>query len=820
MTILDMDILKKQRSTSRLSFKASRIPLVLICCCISMLSVTDVAASQLIQNNKATLDVQTQSSGNPVMQQRPSAIQVEKQADSVVVPYLAETVTIDGIVNESVWKEAATVPLTFVTRPFENTAPPVSTTARIFENGENIYIAFSAQDNDISQIRALFRDRDSVWNNDLVGIKIDTFGDSRLSYQFFVNPHGIQTDAIENQMTRSESDSWNAIWDAQARINDDGYTVEMALPFRIMNFIDSDGPKQWRAEFVRFYPRENNLRISNRPVDRNNACNLCQMGEMRGFASAKQGKNLSLTPYAVAGYARNRQPQSDWQYQNNQEVGVDINWGISSDMLLQATINPDFSQVEADAGQLGINNPFALFFPEQRPFFLENADFFSTQYDLVYTRNIGAPDLGTKLTGRINNHTFGILAANDESTTFLVPGNLGSSVARINEQSTNVAGRYRYDVSDNLSFGTIATGRHASTYHNVVVGIDSRYQITPSDTLRVQFLRSQTDYPDDLYTTFCRNECNDDNDINETTLRTRFDDSFSGNTYKVDYRHEERTWYMIANRTSTQSDFRADLGFESTVDRHKNVLGGGRIWWSDDSWWNRFEFGGDWDITHNDDGELIEREVQAQFELNAAYQSYFNFGWVKRDTVGLRENGASLSIDGNTTRFTEQQFSLYFEAQPSRTLYFENFVRIGDRIDLRNNRLGKQRLFEPSITLNLGQKLSVSVSHEYNQIDVNDAELFTANLSDLRMSYQFDAKQFVRLALVYADIKRNPDNYLMSVDARERSLGTQLVYSYMINPLSRLFIGYGDSAIADEDNPGLARTEQAVFMKFSYAWLY
>ena len=277
---------------------------------------------------------------------------------------------------------------------------------------------------------------------------------------------------------------------------------------------------------------------------------------------------------------------------------------------------------------------------------------------------------------------------------------------------------------------------------------------------------------------------------------------------------------MIANRTSTQSDFRADLGFESTVDRHRNVFGGGRIWWSDDSWWNRFEFGGDWDITHNDDGELIEREVQAQFELNAAYQSYFNFGWVKRDTVGLRENGASLSIDGNTTRFTEQQFSLYFEAQPSRTLYFENFVRIGDRIDLRNNRLGEQRLFEPSITLNLGQKLSVSVSHEYNQIDVNNAELFTANLSDLRMSYQFDAKQFVRLALVYADIKRNPDNYLMSVDARERSLGTQLVYSYMINPLSRLFIGYGDSAIADEDNPGLARTEQAVFMKFSYAWLY
>jgi hypothetical protein len=134
--------------------------------------------------------------------------------------------------------------------------------------------------------------------------------------------------------------------------------------------------------------------------------------------------------------------------------------------------------------------------------------------------------------------------------------------------------------------------------------------------------------------------------------------------------------------------------------------------------------------------------------------------------------------------------------------------------------LGDQILLEPSITLNLGNHLEASVSHEYNRIDVNNEMLFTANLTDLRLSYQFSAKQFVRLALVYADVKRNTDNYLVQVDARDRSLGTQLIYSYMINPLSRLFIGYGDSAFADDENPGLMRTEQAVFMKFSYAWLY
>ena len=132
--------------------------------------------------------------------------------DTIVVPYLSETITLNGILDDEAWQRAREIPLNVVTRPFENTAPPVKTIARIFENGDTIYIAFTAYDDDPSAIRALFRDRDSVWDNDLVGVKLDTFGDSRLSYQFFVNPHGIQTDSIENQMTLSESASWNAIW--------------------------------------------------------------------------------------------------------------------------------------------------------------------------------------------------------------------------------------------------------------------------------------------------------------------------------------------------------------------------------------------------------------------------------------------------------------------------------------------------------------------------------------------------------------------------------------------------------------------------------
>lgn len=737
------------------------------------------------------------------------------------VPSIEADILVDGELDEEAWARAYEVELSFITRPFENATPPVKTAARVFENGETLYIAFVAEDLEPEQIRAFYRDRDSVWEDDLVGIKLDTFGDSRLAYQFFVNPYGIQLDAIENEMTRSESDSWDAIWESAGKINADGYQVEIALPFRIMNFNDVNGAKRWRAEFVRFYPRENNLRLSNMPVDRNNSCTLCQMGDISGFESAKQGQNLAIVPYAVASGSRTRSPKTnrDWENTNDQEVGVDINWGITSDILLQATINPDFSQVEADAGQLDINNPFALFFPEQRPFFLENADFFSTQYDLVYTRNIGAPDAGAKVTGRIEDHTFGLLVANDIDTTFLVPGNLGSRVARLEQDSMNMAARYRYDVSDDLSFGAILTGRRADDYSNIVTGIDTRYQITPTDILRVQVLGSETEYPEDLFEEFCREDCESPSDLSESALRTRRDADFRGRTYRIDYRHEERDWFFLSNYLNTDEDFRADLGFQSRVDWERSVVGGGYVWWNEDAWWNRLEFSGDWDITHNANGDLIEREIQAQIEVNAAYQSFFQLQWLERDRVGLRQDRSRLNIVGNSTLFREKELSFYFEAQPTRSFYFENFVRVGDRIDFDNNRLGEQILVEPEFVLNLGKHARAEVAHSYNRIDVEDEMLFTANLTDVRLSYQFDAKQFLRIALIYSDVRRNPANYLFDVDAWERNLGSQVIYSYMVNPLTRFFFGYGDAAFADDELPGLTRDQQTLFMKFSYAWL-
>jgi hypothetical protein len=744
------------------------------------------------------------------------------------VPNLKGDISVDGDLDDPQWQQAKLVELSYVTRPFENTEPPVTTQVKVFENGETLYVAFIAQDPNIEAINAFYRDRDNVWSNDLVGIKLDTFNDNRLAYQFFVNPLGIQGDSIENEMTGNESDSWDGIWQSAGKIVEQGYQVEIAIPLRILNFQKGTNIKTWGAEFVRYYPREDRLRISNMPLDRNNACDLCQLGEISGFKQAKQGKNLALIPTLVLGFGQSRSPEEslEWQDSDNQELGLDIKWGITPEVSIQATFNPDFSQVEADVAQLSINDTFALFFDEKRTFFLENADYFSSNYNLVYTRNVGAPDYGVKVTGRVEQHTFAVFAANDESTTFVVPGNLGSSIAEIDQESINLALRYRFDFSDQLSVGWTGTMRDADGYYNYVNGIDVKYQLTAKDTLRGQILRSDTQYPTDLYKEFLGDNCeqNDDNcaqddNYTETALRLKKTEAFSGSAYRLRYRHEERNWDFSLFQNARGAGIRTDLGFGSLVDRTQSVIGGGRNWYSENTWWNKIRLSGDWDISHNDQGDLIEKEAEIELSMNGQLQSYFEVGLLTRDKVGLRLRPNDITISGNTTLFTEEMGSFYFEIRPNRALYLSTFIRYGDQIDYDNNRLGKQIQVRPRIIWSIGKNLQLNLRHTYRNLDVQDEQLFTANLTDFRVTYQFNQRQFLRLILVYSDIQRNAANYTFDVDETNRNLGTQLLYSYKVNPLTKFFVGYSDSAFEDDEVRSLTKNERSVFMKFSYAWL-
>ena len=747
--------------------------------------------------------------------------QESNPSEPISIPYIDSAPVIDGELNEDVWTDANSQFLGYTTQPIQNDTPIVRTRVSYFENGNTFYISFKAYDPQPDQIRSFYRDRDNVWGQDLVGLKLDTYGDGRLAYQFFVNPFGTQIDSIENEMTGQESMSWNGIWESAGKITEDGYQVEIAIPLRLMNFQEKDAIKRWGIEFVRFYPRKIQHRLSHVPYDRDNSCNLCQMGFADGFEKAKQGQNLAIVPTAVVGRAETRDPESssEWEDSNNQELGLDVKWAITPEITLLGTLNPDFSQVEADVAQLSVNNTFALFFQERRPFFVENADYFTSDQNLIYTRNINAPDYGAKITGRSDQHSLGVFVANDETTSFIVPGNLGSSIATLEDESTNLGLRYRYDYSDDLSIGTVVTIRDSDTYHNYVTGLDAKYRLSETDTIRVQAVMSDTEYPQDLFNEFCNNRCQTSGELSEAALRTQNEEGYQGLSYRFNYRRNTNDYDLRFGHFYTDDEFRADLGFQSTVDRVTTVIGGGYNWWNENSWWNRIRVNGDWDISHNTNGELVEKESEIYASIRGDYQTFVELGLMERTRVGLREDNTNLQIDGNAEQFLENRVSLFFVTSPNQYITFDTWTNKGDAIDFANNRIGEQFVFEPQIALNIGKHMRLNFEHSYVDFDAQGQDLFTANLSDLRMTYQFDQRQLIRFTMAYTDIERNTANYLDEVDEHYADYGFQLLYSYKVNPLTKFFVGYSQSAFETDDLNKLTVNGRSVFMKLSYAWL-
>ncbi|CCQ12259.1 FIG01056734: hypothetical protein [Pseudoalteromonas luteoviolacea B = ATCC 29581] len=750
------------------------------------------------------------------------------------IPFINASAKIDGQLNEAHWQKAKKIEINNISWPHDNLPSPVQTTAYVYENGDSLFVGFEANDPNPDGIRAFYRDRDQAWNDDLVGLKIDTFNTGRIAYQFFINPLGVQMDSIENELSKTESSAWNGIWDSVGVIHQNGYTVEIEIPFRVLNFDDSNQVKTMAMEFVRFYPRNERLRLSSMQINHANTCWICQMPAYSGFEKAQQGNNIAVIPSFVAGRNEARDVSGsevgDWQHDNVSEPSVDLKWAITPDVTLNATLNPDFSQVEADTGQLNVNNSFSLFFPEQRSFFLENNDYFSSFQNIIYTRNIATPDYGAKVTGSKQGHTFAAFVANDSHLNVLIPGNLRSSIVSLNQESENAAFRYRYDFDNTLSFGSTATIRQSDDYSNKLLSLDSKYQPTEFDTFKVQAMHSQTDYSDNFIDELCHGDdcftmptqaCTqfDDCDYSESVLRV-LEKEVSGSAYLLSYEHFEKYWSVFSSYNLREKGYRADLGFVDQVDFNKFLVGGEYRWYgNEETWWTRTRWYTDWDISHNDKGELLEKEIQTSIEVQGPLQSTLELGVEQRNRPGLRHNTASLLIDDNTTMFSENTLWSYLEFKPLAGVFASLNLRSGNRVDLTNNRLGDYIFVRPIINLNLGKHFEFKLRHTYERLDANGAQVYTANLSDVRFTYQFDIHSYIRLAVIYTDIERNQANYIRNVDAKYKGFTTQLLYSYKLNPQTVFFAGFGDSGFEDDQLTDITRDTRSVFAKFSYAWL-
>lgn len=759
---------------------------------------------------------------------------------NITVPYLAEEITLDGELDDAIWQQANTVSLNLVNSPWQNLPSPIKTEAKIIENGKFLYIAFIADDPEPEKIQGFLGDRDTKWSDDIVGIKLDTHNNRRLNYEFFVNPMGVQNDAIFNEITGEANDLWDGIWYSYGKITERGYQVEIAIPYNILNFEEDGKEKKWAIELLRIYPRETTLRISHTPLDRDNPCWLCQYPEAVGFANAETGNNIRLTPAVTASKNQSKDiyaPNNNWQDDNELAAGLDLRWGIDANNSLNATINPDFSTVEADAGQLSINKTFSLFYDEKRAFFLDNSDYFKSNYDLVYTRNIVDPDYGAKFTGRAQQHSYGVFMTNDTETNFFMPGNLGSDIATLDQDSHSAALRYRYDHNEDLSLGAISTIRQSDNYHNYVAGFDGKYRFNDSNAIRAQLLTSSTEYPDDLYKSFCLDSDCEDSQISdcqfgncgytEQVHRSNIQGEFSDQTYKLDFNHDSEYWQLHLGHENIGKNFRADLGYMPKVDLQKTQARLSRLFYANqNSLWQEAKLSGNWHLRHNENGEFIERYFSTNFEIDGPKQLFFDIKLSTADKVGLRHDDSSLAIEGNTSTFTENRLNIFAEAQPHARLFFYVDLTLGDKIDYNNDRLGDLTEISANLTWHITKHLELDLSQTLSQLDAENPNeqfsdnVYTANLTDLRLSYQFDVQSYIKLSMVYTNIDRNPhNNPHITVSEKNNYLATQLLYAYKLNPQTVFFLGYSDSSFQDDELNKLTREERTFFTKLSYSWM-
>ncbi len=707
------------------------------------------------------------------------------------VPFAASPIVIDGDVDETAWEQALVLELNYEVQPGENIPPPVRTEVLLTYDRAKLYVAYRCYDPDPSAIRARIRDRDELGGDDWVGVVLDTFNDERRSFKFECNPFGAQYDMIE---TESNSDSgWDAIWDSAGKITSWGYSVEMAIPFNQLRFQRADGPQIWGFDAVRNYPRNQRHEISMFPRDRSNNCYLCQAIKIVGFDGASPGRNIEITPTLTASRTDERSDLPDGELEKasqDTEIGLNSRWGMTPNMTLNFTANPDFSQVEADASQLDVNRPFAIFYPEKRPFFTEGADFFDTSISTVYTRMIRDPSWGLKITGKEQSNTIGAYVVRDDLTNIVLPGSQYSSSTSLRTANTSSVFRYKRDIGNKYTLGLLATDREGGDYFNRLFGFDGYFRFTAQDSLEAQFLGSSTQYPEKVAEEFGQDF-----------------DSFSGRAIYLSYVHNTRSHDLFGSYKNFSSGFRADLGYLPRVDYREYMAGWSHAWWGNPgSWWWMFNLGARYTHIEDQQSNPLDRDLTVWFYYRGEMQS-------RVDVIVDRRREAYNGLD-----FDQTLLRIFSNCRPNRYVDLAFNAMLGDRIDYANIRPGKRVQLNPAVSLELGLHLRLNFDHVYERMTVDDGRLYIANISQLNAVYQFNTRSFFRSIFQYVDYRYNSDIYSFEIEPEHRRLCTQLLFSYKLNPQTVLFIGYSDDHSGRRDY-GLTLSDRTFFIKLGYAWV-
>ena len=700
-------------------------------------------------------------------------------------------IKIDGNLTELEWGKAKGTDYFLEIEPGENIIPAEKTEVKVTYDDQNLYVAFWAYAHP-EDIRASYQNRDRAWMDDFVAIFLDTYGDANAGTMIGSNPYGIQMDALNNG-NGNDDPSFDLVYKSQGKITDEGYQVEMAIPFSSLSFPDKE-VQEWKVGFYRSLPREKRSQIVWGGFDRTDPCFLCQMGTLKGIQGIKQRGNIEFLP-AIVGSQISELDQNNILQKGTAlgQASLGVKYSLSSDQVAEFTINPDYSQVEADEEQVDVNTTFALFFPEKRPFFNAGNDLVDTWINAIYTRSINNPIASGRIINRGQQNSWYMLSAMDEDSPYIIPGE-EQSFSLLGGRSISNIFRFRRTLEEASHFGILATDRRMvnNDGSGSVVGFDTRYKFNKTYQMEFQTLFSKTQEPSDSL-------LDDNSTFGDNNTFTFDGESFVGNAVELEFRRETEHWGLETGYDHKTPAFRAENGFISNNNNRRIYL---ESYWvyTPDKMISKVVGGFHSGIESNFDGQIktrytsffgnvmLPRQTRLAANITAIPYNYFK----NKELTGLWK--IRLRINSNYNKI------ISFGGSLGKSLEKVTSLDIPEK--------GSSNSFSLWTRLKVSDRMQVGGTYENYRMTTLDKkeEYYSGYLTGIRMNYQYNRALSFRLLGQYNDFSR--------------TFQLQPLVSYQPSPFTIFYIGSTSNQIADNLSIDSIKESQIndrqLFLKFQY----
>jgi hypothetical protein len=678
---------------------------------------------------------------------------------------------IDGNLDDPIWKLAPHVSgfKTFI--PDFDIVPKEQTDVALAYDRENLYFAFRCYD-DPSKVKASVSPRDKMTSDDFICINLDSFDDQQALTAFYVNPLGIQGDS---RFTGNNEDfSPDFVWYSAGRIDSLGYTIEAQLPLKSLRYSDADTAVM-EVVLERFISRRGEHSTYPRMDPAKGQAFLTQMAPLI-YPGIEHYRVMEILPamtatqhYARAGTTLGR---------DNQEAkpGLTAKYGITSDLILDGTLNPDFSQVESDAGQVDINLRYSLFYPEKRPFFLEGIDNFNLAANanlldptIYYSRTIADPAGGAKVTGKIGND-------NTIAAVYALDNVLEADRGALGRYVSVPVLRYKRTLGNNSYAGFMYAARELDHSNNRVGGFDEQIRLSESSVIESNGFLSW---------------------VKDSAAAS----AVEGNTLGLRYSSDTRSLGYSFSYRGMSENFRADMGYITRTGVHNFIEYLNPRYFPSDPFYQRIGFEFTFGQTEDRFSGLWE------YSNDAAANIYFGGNWYWR----TRLNNSTEVFDGQ--RFQTSGVHTQIRSQIDKQVFVNLLYRRIRAIYYPTPEQGKSNVISADIVLQPWENLQAEGTYTYSDFyrDFDGSKLYTYGISRLRVTYQPNRYLYFRTIGQYNDYRNE--------------LLLDFLASFDYIPGTAVYVGFGSvfdklrwDGTAFTESDTFLETQRGLFLKLSYLW--